>query len=124
MGMDKPFSSAGFSNSSSGKSAARLDRLYDRIGRKVPVAAGFLNWIRRPSARLLRLPAGLLLMVGGLLSFLPILGIWMLPLGLMLLAIDIPALQTPIAGIILRGERWWALRQRRKRQARAKATPA
>jgi hypothetical protein len=31
---------------------------------------------------------------GGVLSFLPILGLWMLPLGLALLADDIPALRS------------------------------
>jgi hypothetical protein len=35
----------------------------------------------------------LLLILGGLLSFLPILGIWMLPLGLLLLAEDLPVLR-------------------------------
>jgi hypothetical protein len=39
-------------------------------------------------------PAGLLLILGGLLSFLPILGIWMLPLGLLLLAEDLPVLRS------------------------------
>jgi hypothetical protein len=38
-------------------------------------------------------PAGLLLILGGLL-FLPILGIWMLPLGLLLLAEDLPVLRS------------------------------
>jgi len=54
---------------------------------------------------------------GGVLSFLPILGIWMLPLGLMLLAIDFPPLQRPVAWAIIRGQRWWELRRRRRRQA-------
>jgi hypothetical protein len=39
-------------------------------------------------------PAGLLLILGGLLSFLPILGIWMLRLGLLLLAEDLPVLRS------------------------------
>ncbi len=36
---------------------------------------------------------GLLLMAGGVLGFLPILGFWMLPLGLALVALDIPCLR-------------------------------
>jgi hypothetical protein len=40
-----------------------------------------------------RIPAGALLIVGGVLSILPFLGIWMLPLGLMLLAEDMPPLR-------------------------------
>ncbi len=33
---------------------------------------------------------GLLLMVGGVFGFLPVLGFWMLPLGLAFIALDIP----------------------------------
>lgn len=36
---------------------------------------------------------GLLLMVGGVLGFLPILGFWMLPLGIVLIVLDIPILR-------------------------------
>jgi hypothetical protein len=49
-----------------------------------------VRWLRRPSARWLRIPAGMLLIIGGLLSILPVLGLWMLPLGLVLLAEDVP----------------------------------
>jgi hypothetical protein len=96
------------------KSRARLNRLYDRLGRQFPRFAGFLGWARSPRARLVRVPVGLLLILGGCLSILPILGLWMLPLGLMLLAIDFPPLQTPVAWAIIKSERWWELRQRRK----------
>lgn len=37
----------------------------------------------------LRLVLGLLLMVGGLFAFLPILGLWMLPLGIAIAALDV-----------------------------------
>ena len=36
---------------------------------------------------------GILLLTGGLFGFLPILGFWMIPLGLALLATDIPPLE-------------------------------
>jgi hypothetical protein len=36
----------------------------------------------------------LLLMAGGVLAFLPILGLWMLPIGLALLADDVPLLRS------------------------------
>ena len=38
----------------------------------------------------LRRSIGILLMIGGALGFLPILGYWMFPLGLALLAVDLP----------------------------------
>lgn len=37
----------------------------------------------------LRLVVGVLLMIGGLLAFLPVLGLWMLPLGLLVAALDV-----------------------------------
>ena len=36
---------------------------------------------------------GVLAMIGGVVGFLPILGFWMLPLGVVLVALDIPALR-------------------------------
>lgn len=49
---------------------------------------GWLFWLREPEQKWLRVPTAALLIVGGLLSFLPVLGIWMLPLGVALLAED------------------------------------
>ena len=39
------------------------------------------------------MPAGLFLILGGFLAILPVFGLWMLPLGFMLLADDIPPLR-------------------------------
>lgn len=81
------------------------------------MSAGFLDWVRRPSSRLLRFPLGLLLILGGIFSFLPILGVWMLPLGLLLLALDLPFLQGPINTLSLCVQRRWTT-WRRRRKAR------
>jgi len=43
-----------------------------------------------PQSRLLRIGVGVLLVLGGCLWFLPVVGFWMLPLGLIVLSIDIP----------------------------------
>ena len=43
-----------------------------------------------PRSRLLRILIGALLIIGGLFAFLPILGFWMIPLGMLVLSIDIP----------------------------------
>ena len=43
-----------------------------------------------PENQLLRMGLGVLLCLGGLLWFLPVVGIWMLPLGSMVLSVDIP----------------------------------
>ncbi len=46
-----------------------------------------------PTSRLARMVIGVLLILGGVLGFLPILGFWMVPLGLMVLSIDIPTVR-------------------------------
>ena len=56
----------------------------------------------------LRILLGILLIVGGLLGFLPILGFWMLPLGVIVLAREIPA--------VARLVEWVKQRWRRRRR--------
>jgi hypothetical protein len=94
----------------------RLDRQFDLIARQIPVSAGFLRWVRRPGMALIRIPLALLLILGGIFSFLPILGLWMLPLGLLMLAIDVPPLRRPIGNVMVRLQRWVSLRRRRMRR--------
>jgi hypothetical protein len=43
-----------------------------------------------PASRFARLALGLVLIGGGFLGFLPILGFWMIPLGLLVLSFDLP----------------------------------
>jgi hypothetical protein len=43
-----------------------------------------------PQSKPIRIGLGILLIAGGLLGFLPVLGFWMIPLGLLVLSIDIP----------------------------------
>jgi hypothetical protein len=59
-----------------------------------------LKRLRGERAIWVRVPAGIALIGGGVLSFLPILGIWMLPLGVALLAQDIPAMHKPMARLL------------------------
>jgi hypothetical protein len=68
----------------------RLDPLIDRLPNG---AQAVTRWLRRPSSRWVRIPAGLLLTGGGFLSVLPLFGLWMLPLGLLLLSEDVPPLR-------------------------------
>jgi hypothetical protein len=69
----------------------RLDRLIGRLPRRVRSAVRF---VRQPSGRRLRIPLGILLMLGGVFGFLPIVGFWMLPIGLALLADDVRLLRS------------------------------
>lgn len=68
----------------------RLERLIDRLPRFLRSS---IRWLRKPPMIWLRIPAGFLLIMGGLLSFLPILGLWMLPLGAILLSDDFRSLR-------------------------------
>jgi hypothetical protein len=68
----------------------RLRRLLRRLPSRMQAIT---RWLRKPASRWARLPAGILLILGGFLAILPVFGLWMLPLGLMLLADDIPPLR-------------------------------
>ncbi|NUR10777.1 MAG: hypothetical protein HOQ20_02865 [Bradyrhizobium sp.] len=59
-----------------------------------------VTYLLKPSSRWVRIPSGTLLVLGGVLSFLPVLGVWMLPLGLALLAEDVPALRSSRAKVL------------------------
>ncbi len=97
------------------KGSRRIHRQFDRIQRQVPFSARLLEWLRRPGARLIRVPLGILLVLGGVFSFLPVLGIWMLPLGLLLLALDVALLRAPVSFAIVRGGRKWTTWRRSRR---------
>lgn len=106
------------------KSRARLNRQFDRLQRRIPgFAAGWLERIRRPGARLIRIPLGILLVLGGIFSFLPVLGIWMLPLGLLLLALDLVFLQGPVNSAVVRGTRKWSTWRRARRDKKSGGQP-
>jgi hypothetical protein len=47
------------------------------------------------------------LIVGGIFGFLPVLGFWMVPLGLILIAQDVPFLRGPVARFLSACERGW-----------------
>jgi hypothetical protein len=93
----------------------RLDRQFDRLEEDLPESAsGFLRFLRRPSSRWIRILVGILLIAGGLFSFLPILGLWMIPLGALLLAQDIPFLRRPVGRGLVWLERQWIKWKRRR----------
>ncbi len=97
------------------KQDRRLDRRFDKLEQALPnTFSDRLAWLRTRRARWVRVPIGLLCIVGGVFSFLPVLGVWMLPLGLLLLAIDIPLLKAPMNRFMIWAERkvqvwrrWW-----------------
>jgi len=70
------------------------DRRLRRLLRRLPARMqAVTRWLRKPSSRWARIPAGIFLIIGGFLAILPVFGLWMLPLGLLLLADDIAPLR-------------------------------
>ncbi len=67
-------------------------------------------------ARPFRVGLGILLVIGGLLGFLPVLGYWMIPLGLVLLAQDVAWLRRPVGRALVVAERRWRRLRRRWRR--------
>jgi hypothetical protein len=75
----------------------QLRRLTARLPRSI---ARVIEWSSQPGFHWVRIPAGLLLILGGIFAILPILGLWMLPLGLVMLAKDVPVLRRPTARML------------------------
>jgi hypothetical protein len=71
-----------------------------------------------PQSKPIRIGLGILLVACGLLGFLPVLGFWMIPLGLLVLSVDIP--------IVRRWRRqlavWWH-RDKKDDEANASSPP-
>jgi hypothetical protein len=83
------------------QSADTLDACLDQFASRLPAWAGSLvRWITAPSAGLIRIPLGTVLIAGGIIGFLPILGFWMVPLGLAVIARDIPFLRPPLIALL------------------------
>jgi hypothetical protein len=66
-----------------------------------------------PQSRPIRIGIGILLVAFGLLGFLPVLGFWMIPLGLLVLSVDVP--------IVRRWRRQLAVWWHRDRKAEGEA---
>ena len=63
-----------------------------------------------PGSRLWRVALGVALVLGGMVGFLPILGFWMIPLGLLVLSIDLALVRRQRR----RAEIWWGRRNKPK----------
>jgi len=81
----------------------------DQFHRELDRLEGHLpDWVRgpfqrarTPGAAWMRAGVAILLIIGGVLGIvLPVLGFWMVPLGLALLAIDLPLLRGPFARLL------------------------
>jgi hypothetical protein len=79
----------------------KLDDCLDQFASRLPDKAGrFTRWITRSSSTVIRIPIGGALIAGGVAGFLPILGFWMVPLGLVVIAQDVPFLRPPMIRVL------------------------
>ena len=80
----------------------RFNRELDELENHLPNwARGVLRRARTPYAVFVRTLVALLLIIGGIAGIvLPVLGFWMVPLGLALLAVDVPFLRGPLGRLL------------------------
>jgi hypothetical protein len=101
--------------------ARQLDEHLESFSQRLP---GWMQkavcWLWQPGLQWVRIPAGLVLVLGGIVGFLPILGFWMVPLGLIVLAKDFPPLQPALVRLLDWVERKWPSR---RQPASARAMP-
>jgi hypothetical protein len=89
-------------------SKEQLDQAYDRLQRDLPDRLSrLIKWLRAPRPRLVRIPIGVTLIALSFFWFLPVIGIELLPLGLLVIAEDVPFLRKPLADFIVAADRRW-----------------
>ncbi len=87
------------------RQSRRLERQLEAMTRFAPRTRGVMQSVVKGRLRYVRLPLGLVLVSFGLVGFLPVVGFWMVPLGLVLLAIDIPAISPFVTSALVRARR-------------------
>ena len=95
----------------------RFRRQFEHLERNYPILRRPLTALRERRWWMARLPLGILLVIAGFFGILPVLGFWMIPLGLLILAVDLPMLRAPVTALSIWGRRraevwWWWLRDR------------
>jgi hypothetical protein len=96
-----------------------LDRAFEGLEEQTPDrVTKIIRWVRSPQSRWVRLPLGILCIIASFFWFLPIVGIEFLPIGLLLIAQDVPFLRRPVAKLLLWLEdKWREFRGRSRRKS-------
>ena len=90
------------------QNAPDLDEELDGVEPRLPKRmARLVHKVRSPGAAAFRIPLGIALIAAGFVGFLPILGFWMAPLGLAIIAQDVPFLRRPLARALAWINRRW-----------------
>ena len=94
-----------------------LNRAFEGLERETPdTVTHILRWIRAPRSRWIRLPLGILCIIASFFWFLPVVGLEFFPIGLLLIAEDVPFLRRPAARMMLLLEEKWIRFRRRYRE--------
>jgi hypothetical protein len=105
-----------------GQDEKKLQRQFDAFARAVPPSRKPIERLLEPRWRWVRMPLAIALIVGGFFAVLPVFGLWMIPLGLLVLALDVPPLQPHVVAGSIRTRRqirlWQARLRERKRRRR------
>jgi hypothetical protein len=99
-----------------------LDEAFERLGRMLPpTPRRMLKWLHSPASRWVRLPLGILCIIASFFWFLPVVGLEFLPIGLLLIAQDVPFMRRPVGLLTLklldgvdRLIKWWKTRSHRR----------
>jgi hypothetical protein len=105
-----------------GGTTGPLHQAFLRLEKMLPPRLGHaLHWVHNPDSRLVRIPLGFLCIFASFFWFLPVLGLELLPIGLLLIAQDVPFLRRPVGKLMLhlldRADRvmhWWKTRRTRR----------
>lgn len=73
-----------------------------------------------PKSRIGRIIVGVLLCIGGILGFLPVVGFWMFPLGLFVLSVDFPVVRRFRRNMGVKIGRKWSRYKQKKSEDYAK----
>jgi len=68
--------------------------------------------IKLPNRRAYRLTLGLVLIIGGFFGFLPVLGFWMIPLGVLILSYDFHTIRRWRRRLVV----WWSKKFRKSKE--------
>lgn len=109
-------------NSHRGGRGDPLNQAFGRLEKMLPKPmSSVLHWLHGPSSRFVRLPLGILFIVASFFWFLPVVGLEFLPIGLLLVAQDVPFLRKPVGKLMMRlldgVDRvilWWKSRRARR----------
>lgn len=100
----------GTDNGTGDRRPDELDEAVEGLTREMPdPVCRAIRWVTAPESRWIRIPLGLLCIAASALWFLPVVGIEFLPLGLLLIAQDVPFLRRPVGRMTLKLEAIWRL---------------